>query len=196
MPITIVTDRIAKSLSETQHPQGCLAIVDIPPTGLTDVLASRPQLVVLLADAADPGNAGTVIRTAAAAGADAVVFTRGAVDPYSSKCVRASAGTVLHVPVVVGVELPEAVAQLRASGLQVLATALDGDDLFGLEDVVRRPSAWLFGGEARGLDPATLALADQRVRIPMADDVESLNLAAAVAVCLYASARERTRGSR
>ena len=187
--ITVITERVAESLTDTVHPQGALAVVDIPDSSLDAVFASRLRLVVLLDRIADPGNAGTVIRTAAAAGADAVIFCGNSVDPFGAKCVRASAGAVLHVPIAVGADVGVAVQGLRDSGTQVFAAALEGADLFALGAQLQRPTAWLFGGEAHGLDPELIATADQTVRIPMSARVESLNLAAAAAVCLYASAR-------
>ena len=189
VPVTVVTDRVARSLSETVHPQGAVAVVDIPQLTLDAALSTGHRLVVVLDGVADPGNAGTVIRTAAAAGADAVVFCRDSVDPYGAKCVRATAGSILHVPIVTGVDLATTVAELHDRGLQLLATALDGDDLFSLEEDLQRPTGWLFGGEAHGLSAAAAGAADRTVRIPMTDRVESLNLAAAAAICLYASAR-------
>lgn len=186
--ITIVTDRVAATLSETVHPQGATAIVDLPTTDLDAVLTKGLQLAVLLDGVADPGNAGTVIRTAAAAGAGAVVFCGSAVDPYGAKCVRASAGAVLHVPIAVGADVNAVVQRLRDIDVQVMAAALSGSDLFGLGEALRHPTAWLFGGEAHGLDPEHAAIADRLVHIPMTSRVESLNLAAAAAVCLYASA--------
>lgn len=187
--LTVVSDRVARALGETVHPQGAIAVVDLPSTTLDAVLAPGLRLAVLFDGIADPGNAGTVIRTAAAAGADAVVFCGNAVDPFGPKCVRASAGAVLQVPIVVGADLSLAVQRLRELDAQVMAAALEGDDLFALGDALRKPTAWLFGGEAHGLDPEHAALADRRVRIPMTSRVESLNLAAAAAICLYASAQ-------
>ena len=187
--VTVVDGRAAQALADTQHSQGAFAVVDIPDRDLISALPSSPRLVVVLAGVADPGNAGTVIRTAAAAGADAVVVSSGGVDPYGGKCVRASAGALFHVPVVTDVGVAEAVETLRAAGTQVLATSLDGDDLFQLESTLQRPTTWLFGNEAHGLEAAMAASADHQVRVPMAAAVESLNLAAAAAICLYASAR-------
>ena len=186
--ITVVSDRVARALGETVHPQGVVAVVELPASDIDTVLVPGLRLAVLLDGIADPGNAGTVIRTAAAAGADAVVFCGNTVDPYGDKCVRASAGAVLHVPIVVGADVEDSVQRLRDVGVQVLAAALGGDDVFALGDALRHPTAWLFGGEAHGLDPAHAAMADRRVRIPMTTRVESLNLAAAASVCLYASA--------
>ena len=187
--ITVVTDRVATALGETVHPQGAVAIVDLPATDVDAVLVHELRLVVMLDGVADPGNAGTVIRTAGAVGADAVVFCGDTVDPYGAKCVRASAGAVLHVPIAIGADAALAAQRLRDLGVQVLAAALDGSDLFTLGDALRRPTAWLFGGEAHGLDAQRVGLADQIIRIPMSERVESLNLAAAAAVCLYASAQ-------
>jgi TrmH family RNA methyltransferase len=157
------------------------------------VLDARPRLVVLLVGAADPGNVGTVIRTADAAGADAVVLTTGSVDPYGGKCVRATAGSIVHLPVVTGVETGAAVEELRAGGLMVVATTLDGESLDGLEAELAAPTAWVFGTEAHGLSAADVARADRVVRVPIHGHAESLNLAAAAAVCLYASARQQRR---
>jgi TrmH family RNA methyltransferase len=187
-----VSGEVMAELAQTITPQGLLGVctfVDVP---LDSVLAARPRLITVLANVRDPGNAGTVLRTADAAGADGVVFAAASVDPYNSKCVRSSAGSLFHLPVVAGVRLEETIAALRLAGLQVLAadgsatqfvdSAADGADL-------ARPTAWLFGNEAWGLPDSLLALADDAVAVPIYGKAESLNLAAAAAVCLYASAR-------
>jgi TrmH family RNA methyltransferase len=163
--------------------------VDVP---LAELAAAAAPLVVVLANARDPGNAGTVLRTADAAGARGVVFAGASVDPYNSKCVRASAGSIFHLPVSAGVAVDEAVARLRAAGLRVLAA--DGRAGRPLTDAERdgllaQPTAWLFGNEAWGLPEDLLALADEPLAVPIYGRAESLNLAAAAAVCLYASAR-------
>jgi TrmH family RNA methyltransferase len=136
----------------------------------------------------EPGNAGTLIRVADAMGADAVVLAGHSVDPYNGKCLRASAGSIFSVPVVSEPDASRAVAALVASGLQVLATTVDGE--VSLDDAdLSGPTAWLFGPEAHGL-PAELAeTATRRVRIPMPGSAESLNVASAAAICLYQSAR-------
>ncbi|MCM0679025.1 RNA methyltransferase, partial [Micromonospora phytophila] len=155
-------------------------------------LAGAPRLMAVLAEILDPGNAGTVLRTADAAGAGAVVFAGDAVDPYNGKCVRASAGSLFHVDVVRAPDPLDVVAALRAAGLTVLATTGYGDsDLDDLADSGRlaAPTAWLFGSEAHGLPEQLTEAADARVRVPLHGRAESLNLAAAAAVCLYASAR-------
>jgi TrmH family RNA methyltransferase len=187
-----VSGEVMTGLAQTITPQGVLAVcrfVDIP---LAQLAACAARLVVVLANVRDPGNAGTVLRTADAAGADGVIFAGATVDPYNSKCVRASAGSIFHVPVVAGPTVREAVAGLREAGLRVLAT--DGRARMSLADAERDgllagPTAWLFGNEAWGLPADLLALADEPMAVPIYGRAESLNLAAAAAVCLYASAR-------
>jgi TrmH family RNA methyltransferase len=170
-----------------------VAVVEQPRHRLEHVLAGSPRNVAVLCGVADPGNAGTVIRTADAAGADAVVLTRGSTDPFSGKCVRASAGSLFHLPVVTGVTAALTVTALREAGLTVLATTLDGESIEDLGDVLAGPVAWLFGNEAHGLDQEVVASADRAVRVPIRGRAESLNLAAAAAVCLYATARAQDR---
>src|SRR5215471_7811126 len=187
-----VSGDVMAELAQTITPQGVLAVcrfVDVPLPALT---AAAPRLVVILANVRDPGNAGTVLRTADAAGADGVVFSDASVDPYNSKCVRASAGSLFHPPIVVGSPLRQAAAALRQAGLRILAA--DGSAGRELDDLesgggLAGPTAWLFGNEAWGLPRELLALADEAVAVPIYGRAESLNLAAAAAVCLYASAR-------
>ena len=194
VPVLAVSGQVMAELAQTVTPQGLLAVcrfIDVPMQRLT---AASPRLVVLLANVRDPGNAGTVLRTADAAGADGVVFSDASVDPYNSKCVRASAGSLFHLPVVAGSPLRQAAAALRGAGLQILAAeGSAGRELDELESdgALGRPTAWLFGNEAWGLPADLVALADQAVAVPIYGRAESLNLAAAAAVCLYASARAR-----
>ena len=192
MPVVPVDEAGMAGLSETVHPQGLVAVcshLDVP---LADVVAATPRLAVVLAEIQDPGNAGTVLRTADAAGASGVVFTDGSVDPYNGKCVRASAGSLFHPPVVRGSKATAVMDALRVAGLRVLAADGAGEaDLDELADAgeLAVPTAWVFGNEARGLPDELAAHADARVRIPIHGRAESLNLAAAAAICLYASAR-------
>jgi TrmH family RNA methyltransferase len=192
-PVHIVSGEIMDELAQTVTPQGLLAVcgfVDVP---LAEVTTSKPAptLVALLANVRDPGNAGTVLRTADAAGADAVVFADASVDPYNGKCVRASAGSLFHLPVVAGARLEDTVVTMRDAGLRIVAA--DGragrslDDP-GVQARLAEPTAWMFGNEAWGLPSELVALADEPVAVPIYGRAESLNLAAAVAVCLYASA--------
>jgi TrmH family RNA methyltransferase len=195
---SLITEDGLAALAETVQPQGIVAVCDAVDVSAADALSRRPRLVAVLAEIRDPGNAGTVLRTADAAGATAVVFAGDAVDPYNGKCVRASAGSLFHVDVVRSPDPAAVVGDLRAAGVTVLATSGYGDA--SLDDLLddgslAAPTAWLFGSEAHGLPDELLAAADRRVRVPIHGRAESLNLAAAAAVCLYASARAQ-RGPR
>ena len=176
-------------------PQGLLAVCDLVGVPLADVLAGTPRLVAVLAEVQDPGNAGTIIRAADAAGADAVVLTEGTVDVHNPKCVRATVGSLFHLPVVAGASLSRVIDDLRARDVWVLAAAGEGGT--SLDDLLEHPGppglagpvAWVFGNEGSGLPRPSHEWADDVVRIPIYGHAESLNVATAAAVCLYATAR-------
>ncbi|MEU0525508.1 TrmH family RNA methyltransferase [Streptomyces niveus] len=183
---------VVADVSQTVTPQGLLGVCRFLDSPFESILRARPRLVAVLAHVRDPGNAGTVLRCADAAGADAVVLTDASVDLYNPKSVRASVGSLFHLPVAVGVPVEQAVAGLRGAGVRVLAADGAGED--DLDDeldagTMGGPTAWIFGNEAWGLPAETRALADAVVRVPIHGRAESLNLATAAAVCLYASAR-------
>ncbi len=190
VPVLWASDAVLAVLSETVTPQGLVAVVDFVDVSLTSVIDGGPRLVAVLADVRDPGNAGAVLRVADAAGADAVVFAGDTIDLYNGKVVRASVGSLFHLPVVTGVSIPAAITGLRDAGLALLVTDVTGDH--ELESAVTqrdRPVAWVFGNEAWGVTDALVAAADAVVRIPIYGRAESLNVATAAALCLYASAR-------
>ncbi|MGI8535195.1 MAG: TrmH family RNA methyltransferase [Mycobacteriales bacterium] len=191
-PVTTVSPAVLTAMAQTVTPQGVLGVAALLDVPLVEALAGPPRLVAVLESVADPGNAGTVIRTADAAGAGAVVLTAGSTDPHGGKCVRATAGSLWHLPVVYGPTVSETVEALHVAGLTVLAATGTGEeDLDDLQDrgELAGPTAWLLGSEAAGLSAAATALADRTVRIPLHGRAESLNLASAAAICLYASAR-------
>ncbi|GAB3039930.1 RNA methyltransferase [Nocardioides flavus (ex Wang et al. 2016)] len=191
-PLTLVDDRALASLSDAVSPAGVVAVcrhIDAP---LRHVVSVSRRLLVICADVRDPGNAGTVIRTADAAGADAVVLAGSSVDAYNPKTVRATVGSLFHLPFAIEPDPAAAVRAAQARGLTVLAADGAGEvDLF--EADLAGPTAWLFGNEAWGLPEELAALADHRVAIPIHGRAESLNLSTAAAVCLYASARAQRR---
>jgi TrmH family RNA methyltransferase len=194
-----VSGDVMTELAQTITPQGVLAVCEFIDVDLDQLTAGQPRLAVILANVRDPGNAGTVLRTADAAGAGGVIFAGSSVDPYNSKCVRASAGSLFHLPVVTGPPVADAVRALRERGLRVLAA--DGGAGTTLDDLqsdglLSQPTAWLFGNEAWGLPSDVLDLADDAVAVPIYGRAESLNLAAAAAVCLYASARAQVPSAR
>ncbi|MFC7246482.1 TrmH family RNA methyltransferase [Catellatospora aurea] len=193
---SVVNDEAMQSLADTVTPQGVIAVCDLLDVPLEAALARAPRLVAVAVEIRDPGNAGTVLRTADAAGATAVIFAGDAVDPFNPKCVRASAGSLFHLDVVRAPDAAATLAALREAGLRTLATsgygATDLDDLAD-DGSLARPTAWLFGSEAHGLPDDLRDAADAAVRVPIHGRAESLNLAAAAAVCLYASARAQRR---
>lgn len=204
----LATDEVLAAMADTVNPQGIIAVCRFLDVALEEVLDAGPRLVAVLCQVRDPGNAGTVLRAADSAGADAVVLTASSVDIYNPKAVRSTAGSLFHLPVVLGADAAAVVAACKARGIGVLAA--DGYGTLNLdalqdENARRRltgagpesaydlgaPTAWLFGNEAQGLSADELALADHRVAVPVYGAAESLNLGTAATVCLYASARSQ-----
>lgn len=201
-----VTEQVLDAMADTVTPQGVVAVCQQFPTSVKDVFPDTPVghegrdglpgLVAILEQVRDPGNAGTIIRAADSAGADAVVLTGRTVDPYNPKVVRSTTGSLFHVPVSVGVALEDAVGRAKALGYTVLAADVSGDDLpeVRADGMLDGPTAWVFGNEARGLTDEDLALVDRAVKVPIYGQAESMNLATAASVCLYESAfAHRTR---
>ncbi|WP_406245762.1 TrmH family RNA methyltransferase [Microbacterium sp. M] len=188
--VEYVTEYVLNAMADTVTPQGLVAVVQQTPTAVKEIFAASPRLIAICEEVRDPGNLGTIIRAADAAGADAVVLTGRTVDPYNPKVVRATTGSLFHLPISVGGDLADVVARARAAGITVLAADVKGDDLLAAraEGVLDGPTAWLFGNEARGLEDASLALADRALKLPIFGRAESLNLATAASVCLYESA--------
>ena len=196
VPWHVVGDDVVDALADTVTPQGLIARCAFVDVSTHDLLAGRPALLAVLDEVRDPGNAGTVIRCADASGAAGVALSGSSVDPYNAKAVRASAGSLFHIPLAVEPSLDPLVTAARDHGLQVLAADASGD--LGLDRALEagqlsRPTAWLFGNEARGLRDHALSLSDAVVSVPIHGRAESLNLATAVAVCLYASAWAQRR---
>ena len=196
--VASVPPALMATLADTVSPQGVVAVCRTVDVGLADALAGQPRLVVLCDQVRDPGNLGTVVRCADAFGADAVLVSRDSVDLYNAKTVRASTGSLFHLPVVVEVDLAEAVDRARTAGLQVFGA--DGGGHGTVDDAVAsgelaRPVLWVFGNEAWGLPPEHVALVDRLVALPMYGRAESLNLSTAAAVFLYATATAQRAGA-
>jgi RNA methyltransferase, TrmH family len=152
------------------------------------VFAASPRLVAICEEVRDPGNLGTIIRAADAAGADAVVLTGRSVDPYNPKVVRSTTGSLFHLPIAVGADLPAVVDRAHEAGMRVVAADVDGSDFLASRHLLSEPTAWVFGNEARGLEEGALAHTDLSLRLPIYGRAESLNLATAASVCLYETA--------
>lgn len=190
LEIEFVSEQVLESMADTVTPQGFIAVAQQFPTSIKEIFAGDPKLVVVLEEVRDPGNLGTIIRAADAAGADAVVLSGRTVDLYNPKVVRSTTGSLFHLPVAVGVELPAVLERARAAGLQVLAADIKGDDLLAArsDGVLAEPTVWVFGNEARGLADEHLELVDRAITVPIYGRAESMNLATAASVCLFESA--------
>jgi TrmH family RNA methyltransferase len=196
VPVFAVSEQNLATLTDTVTPQGVVAVAKTLSVSLESVLAepNDVSLVVICAQVRDPGNAGTVIRCADAFGADAVILSSDSVEVYNPKVVRSSVGSIFHLPIVTGVSLPDAIDACRKAGLQVFAADGEaGTDLTDLDDLLTEPTAWVMGNESWGLPVEHLQLADKTVAVPIYGQAESLNLATAAAVCLYASASAQRR---
>ncbi|TCN30474.1 TrmH family RNA methyltransferase [Kribbella orskensis] len=185
-----------EALSETVTSQGVVAVCQLVDVPLDQAVLRTASLVAVGVQVRDPGNAGTLIRTADAAGADAVVLSAESVDPHNPKAVRASVGSLFHLPIAVEADVVTAAKSWREQGLQVLAA--DGYGSSDLDECIddgtlAKPTVWLFGNEAHGLPDGFDAIVDRSVKVPIYGRAESLNLATAAAVCLYASARAQRR---
>ena len=183
--VVVTADAVLARLAATVSPQGVVGVAPFRDVALDAVPVG---CVAVLHDVRDPGNAGTIVRSADASGASGVVFAGASVDPYNEKTVRSAAGSLFHVPIVRGLATAAAIEQLRARGHRILAMDAHGSKSLYATDVTG-PVAFLFGNEAHGLPQEVVALADVTVRVPQAGDAESLNLAAAVTVCLFDRAR-------
>jgi TrmH family RNA methyltransferase len=193
--VVFTTEAVLDAMADTVTPQGIVAVARQTPSSVRDVFAASPRLVAICEEVRDPGNLGTIIRAADAAGADAVILTGRTVDPYNPKVVRATTGSLFHLPIAVGVDLAIAVDRAHAAGVRVVAADVGGEDFLAARAVLAEPTAWLFGNEARGLDEEALALADLSLRLPIYGSAESLNLATAASVCLYETAFAQRSGA-
>jgi TrmH family RNA methyltransferase len=193
--VQLVSDAVLKALTDTNTPQGVVAVCQQFHVSLQEILGTKPKLIALLSQIRDPGNAGTVLRAADAAGADAVLFTNGSVDIYNPKVVRSTTGSLFHLPFAVELDLAETIQLLKSAGHQVFAADSSGIALTELisSGELAQPTTWLFGNEAWGFAPEEISLADKSVAVPIYGAAESLNLATAASVCLYVSAFEQNK---
>ena len=193
-PATVdeVTDKVLDAMADTVSPQGVIAVATLLSHSLSEL--DEVRLVAICDEIRDPGNAGTVIRAADAAGADAVILTGDSVDLHNPKLVRSSTGSIFHLPIIEHDDLADVVEWLMSRGVRILAAAADGESIPSVTATLAAPTAWLFGNEAHGLSDDARALADKVVSVPIYGKAESLNLATAASVCLYASAFAQSGG--
>jgi len=199
------TDKLFEGVSGTEAPQGVAALFRQPAWGLDDVLhgvgATRGNspLVVVLAAIQDPGNVGTILRSAEAFGATGAIATRGTADPWSPKALRASAGSTLRLPLLRGMAIPVLLAQLRIAGVKIYAasSARNGNDVgAGGSADLREAAAIFVGNEGAGLPSEVTSAADATISIPTIETVESLNAGVAASIVLYEAARQRAEAAK
>jgi len=191
VPVAVAATRAVTELAGTVTPQGLVAVCEMVDVPTDEAFPDAARLAVLCDQVRDPGNLGAVIRCADAFGADAVLISRDSVDVYNAKTVRATTGSLFHLPLAIGVDLAEGAALARDSGLQVFgadAAAPCTINELAQSGELGRPTMWVLGNEAWGLQPEHTALLDRLVALPRYGRAESLNLSTAAAVFLYASA--------
>ena len=189
--VTWATPPVLAAMAETNQPQGLIAVCPLLPEGSIDVVMAADGPVLLLDGVSDPGNVGTIIRTADAAGAAGVALTPGSADVHSGKVVRSTAGSLFHLPVLSGVDAADVAASARRHGRTVVVATGDGPtDLFAAVDsgLLGPRTCWIIGSEAHGVSAEAREVADEAVSIPMLGRAESLNAAVAAAVVLFVTA--------
>lgn len=186
----VVTDAVFKEVSETKTPQGILGTVEQAGYSLEDMINAPEACLLLLEDIRDPGNLGTMIRTAEGAGITGIIFGDSTVDIYNPKVIRATMGSIYRVPFYMAPDFYETLDQVKKHGITIFAAHLMGIP-YDTEGSFRGRCAFLIGNEANGLSDRAAGVADTRIKIPMAGKVESLNAAVAAAILMYEAARQR-----
>jgi len=184
-----VTEQILKKLTDTETPQGIVAIVSYATKNLDDIIFRSTPMLVIADGVQEPGNLGTIIRTSDAAGADAVVILKGTCDAFSQKTIRSTAGSLFNVPIIHS-ETAKLLSWLKTNKIQLAATALDSEKSVFDADLTF-PTAFVFGNEAHGISNQMRKNSDLILKIPIHGKAESLNVSAAAAVCLYEAVRQR-----
>lgn len=186
-----VTDEVMKAMADTKTPQGILAVARQRQYEMKDILKSRGKLhLIILETLQDPGNLGTIMRTAEAAGVSGILMDRGSADVYSPKVIRSTMGAIFRMPFVYVQDLEDALKEIKQAKVRLYAAHLEGARDYDKEDYTGH-TGFLIGNEAKGLSPGITSMADVRVKIPMAGKTESLNAAVAASVFMFEAARQR-----
>lgn len=187
----LITDEVCRRICDTKTPQGAAALVRRDEIRVEDLLDKSPQpFLILLENLQDPGNLGTIIRTAEAAGADGIIMNEGTVDPYNPKVIRSTMGAIFRVPIISVPDFPGLVKELGKRGVHVYAAHLQGKTFYEYD--YREASAFLIGNEGNGLSDEISSLAERKIRIPMKGSVESLNASVAATIIMFETVRQRS----
>lgn len=187
----LVTDEVFAKMSDTKTPQGVLCVLKMPGYSMDDVLYAKVPLVMVLEDLQDPGNLGTIIRTAEGAGVTGIVMSKDTVDIFNPKTIRSTMGSIYRMPFIYVPNIIEAVETMKGKGIITYAAHLKGEEPYHAFDY-RKPTAFFIGNEGNGLTDELTKAADVFLRIPMEGQVESLNAAIAATVLMYETHRQRT----
>ena len=192
VPYEVVQDSVFRAMSDTQNPQGVLCLVRQYHYTLEDLLLKEKPLLLILENLQDPGNLGTIMRTAEGAGAAGIILSKGSVDMYNPKTIRSTMGSIYRVPFVYAEELEGVLAFLKERGIPSFAAHLDGKHTYDRESY-EGGAAFLVGNESSGLSAGLADLADIRIRIPMEGKLESLNASVASSILLYEAYRQKRK---
>ena len=186
-----MSGRVFDAISDTKTPQGIMAEVEMENYTAEHLLKAENAMLVFLENLQDPGNLGTIVRTAECAGATGIIMSRGTADIYNPKVVRSTMGSLYRMPFAYAEDLQAVIRKARQRGIRVYAAHLGASGAYTDQDYTG-PSAFLIGNEGRGLTEETAAAADEKILIPMAGQAESLNAAVSAAILLYEAVRQRT----
>lgn len=186
----VVADSVLRGISDTQTPQGIIAVVQMPEYDIQELFAGENTLLLVLESIQDPGNLGTMLRTGEGAGATGVIMNRTTVDLFNPKTIRSTMGSLYRMPFFVTEDLPAALQELKAEGVRLYAAHLKGRSAYDEPDY-SGPCAFLIGNEGNGLSDEIAGMADTYIRIPMQGQVESLNAAVSAALLMYECSRQR-----
>lgn len=186
----VFSDSLFGQISDTDSPQGIIAVCRKLKYESSDVFKNRNGFYIIAENINDPGNLGTVIRTADAFNAEAIFLSAGSVDIYNSKVLRSTMGSIFHIPIITGVDINEIAHEMRSRGIALYAAHLKGKKKPQNIDL-NKPSAFILGNEARGLSDNAASLCDELIKIPIPGKAESLNLSVAAAVLMYEAVRQR-----
>ncbi|MBR6223716.1 MAG: RNA methyltransferase [Lachnospiraceae bacterium] len=189
----LVSESVFKAISDTETPQGVLALVKMKDRTVDSLISGeKTPLLVILENLQDPGNLGTILRTAEAAGATGIIMSKDTVDIYNPKVVRATMGSIFRVPFAIADDIYETMGELKNAGIRLYAAHLKGRDFYEYD--LRSASAFMIGNEGNGLTEKATTMADHLIKIPMCGNVESLNAATATTVIAYEALRQRISG--
>lgn len=197
--IYAIPESLFKDISDTETPQGILAIIKMNEYSLNDVIGKSSKCgiginkgnIVILDEIQDPGNMGTIIRTADAAGFSGIITSKGCVDPYNPKVLRSTMGSIFHIPIFLCNNLTETLAKIKTNGIRIYAAHLEGSKNYYEVDMTQN-TAVIIGNEANGISSESISMADEFIKIPMPGRVESLNASVAAGILMYEPIRQKT----